>query len=514
MYRSHKRRFDAPNNIRMFGQSRGTSIPDFKSISGMQDNADIADLRLLSKRMAINISSLEKEIDRIVKKQGKMKLKKMRNARIRHRIRPSTVASVPTLKLAKSGRHSIRTREMGNGTSKSTNDLLSQDYDTLSKTKLSTSRSHSSHQRNKHEFENDINLQAICKSLEQQPSENTDILMYQKKTQTLKRTLSSSAKLSPINPRNLSEVESHACLQNYVNRHPKLAPLDRKIDLSSFTEARRHLYKLELEKKRWATLISKEIKATMTSKMNTLSKWQSRWIVALKHGRILQIFNNIVESDRKNRKETQAKIEAISKIQHSYRQSYSRKMEMKHKRTVEILRKRAWIAKMNVKARHRKRDSLLVKKFCLTFVGRPKFVELIKKFKYKVVICQRFIKNIISVKRSMITAISKYWSQHEPKVLVKMEQEEVERERQRAMRKLQARRRTQIRKKNVAISEREIQKTMSEMAVSIGTSKQDIQRSKARKKAKDKIDSLIDLLGDCEQLKKKHGGVISSKKSQ
>ena len=113
----------------------------------------------------------------------------------------------------------------------------------------------------------------------------------------------------------------------------------------------------------------------------------------------------------------------------------------------------------------------------------------------------------------MITAISKYWSQHEPNVLVKMEQEEVARERQRAMRKLQARRRTQIRKKNVAISEREIQKTMSEMAVSIGTSKQDIQRSLARKKAKDKIDSLIDLLGDCEKLKRKHGGVISSKKS-
>ena len=98
-------------------------------------------------------------------------------------------------------------------------------------------------------------------------------------------------------------------------------------------------------------------------------------------------------------------------------------MEMKHKRTIEILRKRAWIAKMNVKARHRKRDSLLIKKFCLTFVGRPKFVELIKKFKYKVVICQRFIKNIISVKRSMISAISKYWSQHEPNILVKMEQE-------------------------------------------------------------------------------------------
>ena len=92
-YRSHKRRFGTPDNIRMFGQSRGTSMPDFTSMNGIQDNPDIADLRLLSKRMAINISSLEKEIDRIVKKQGKMKLKKMRNARIRHRVRPSTVAS-------------------------------------------------------------------------------------------------------------------------------------------------------------------------------------------------------------------------------------------------------------------------------------------------------------------------------------------------------------------------------------------------------------------------------------
>ena len=74
MYRSNNRpSFDAPNNFRMFGQSRGASVPDVKYISGMQDNADIADLRVV-----INISSLEKEIDRIVKKQGKMKLKKMR----------------------------------------------------------------------------------------------------------------------------------------------------------------------------------------------------------------------------------------------------------------------------------------------------------------------------------------------------------------------------------------------------------------------------------------------------
>ena len=111
---------------------------------------------------------------------------------------------------------------------------------------------------------------------------------------------------------------------------------------------------------------------------------------------------------------------------------------------------------MNVKARHRKRDSLLVKKFCLTFVGRPKFVELIKKFKYKVVICQRFIKNIISVKRSMITAISKYWSQR-PKVLVKMEQEEVERETTTCYEKI-ASTSSHPSKKNVAISERDSRK--------------------------------------------------------
>ena len=54
-------------------------------------------------------------------------------------------------------------------------------------------------------------------------------------------------------------------------------------------------------------------------------------------------------------------------------------MELKHKRTVEILRKRAWVARMNVKARHYQ----LIRKFCLTFVGRPKFVELIKNLNTK-----------------------------------------------------------------------------------------------------------------------------------
>lgn len=320
--------------------------------------------------------------------------------------------------------------------------------------------------------------------------------------------MSASAKLSPVNQSNTSELESFARLQNYIKLHPKLQPIDREIDISSMTEARRKLLLVEKQKKKWSNLISKEIKVSMSSKMNILDEWQKKWLLVLKQVSSIKCFEKFLVQGRQHRKEVAAKIEAISKIQNSYRRSYSKRMEVKHKRTVAILRKRAWIAKMNVKARHRKQSSALIRKFCLAFVGRPKFVEMVKKFKYKVIICQRFIKGVHDVRQSMITAISKYWSKLEPNVLVKMELEQVKRERQQALRRLKAKRRTQVRKKDAAISEREIQKTMNEMAITLGNSKQDLQRAKHRELVKQNIDNLIDLLGERSLINKRHGGVI------
>ena len=522
-----KHHYHMSSSSKSIFDSSTTSTTNDNDPSTLDTDDNVADLRLLSKRMAINIERLDDEINQIVNKHKKFKLKKLKMKRYKYKNkRPQTsVASVPTLALSKSTvisdknesqkqqqQQNIQKSKSLNTLSNSSTEVLRPHTVPLS-TKVEINKDVSMHDTSSSSssMKKDIDFKAICKSLEQSPTENTNILLYQKRTQALRRSLSVSAKMSPVNQTNLSETESFAKLQNYVNTHPKLQPINREIDISSFTEARRNLYKLEHQKQKWSNLISKEIRASMTSKMNILKKWQQKWIAILKHGIIATIFEKAVLHGRNHRKETQAKIEAISKIQHSYRKSYSKRMELKHKRTVEILRKRAWVARMNVKARHRKESSQLIRKFCLTFVGRPKFVELIKKFKYKVIICQRFIKGVHDVRQSMITTISKYWSKLESDVLVQMELEEVRRERQRAMRKLKARRRTQVRKKNAVISEREIQKAMSEMAITLGNSKQDLQRAKNREKAKKKIENLNDLLAQRTVVHKKHGGVIALK---
>ena len=62
---------------------------------------------------------------------------------------------------------------------------------------------------------------------------------------------------------------------------------------------------------------------------------------------------------------------------------------------------------MNVAARHRRQNGAIMRSFCNQFVGKSKFVELIRKFKYKVIIMQRFIRAAHQITQSQITAVFK-----------------------------------------------------------------------------------------------------------
>ena len=84
--------------------SSTTSTTNDNDPSTLDTDENVADLRLLSKRMAINIERLDDEINQIVNRHKKFKLKKLKMKRYKYKNkRPQTsVASVPTLALSKS----------------------------------------------------------------------------------------------------------------------------------------------------------------------------------------------------------------------------------------------------------------------------------------------------------------------------------------------------------------------------------------------------------------------------
>ena len=174
--------------------SSTTSTTNDNDPSTLDTDDNVADLRLLSKRMAINIERLDDEINQIVNKHKKFKLKKLKMKRYKYKNkRPQTsVASVPTLALSKST--VISDKNESQKQQQQQNIQKSKSLNTLSNSSTEVLRPHTVPLSTREEINKDVSIhdtssssssmkkdidfKAICKSLEQSPTENTNILLY------------------------------------------------------------------------------------------------------------------------------------------------------------------------------------------------------------------------------------------------------------------------------------------------------------------------------------------------
>lgn len=494
------------------GGMAGFEVPGEVDNMASKEADLLEDLKLMTKRMKVRVESIEENLDTILKRSQLKRQRLLRNRKRpatmhaieRFSLRPTTsklesIRSVPALRNPQSSGDVVVVNKRGIKFKKSASETNIAAESTFPSVETTEPSIGAQERGRKIPFEPAaIDFKSLDKVIAHQHSDHRNHSVdFPQKVHRLKQSLNFHAKSVPWKERHRSILQKGVIYRQFVEHYPKL----RGIHTSEKVEARQKVMQLEEMKNKWSALISKEVQQSMSTKLAVLLLWQKRWFSLIKTGVAFRILGEKLAQKQQAQQDMQAQIDAISKLQQGWKKSYTRRMTAKHEKTVEILKKRAWIARMNVAARHRTSAAKLLREFCQQYVGKSKFVELIRKFKYKMMKLQRFIRDAHNVTQAQITAISKYWSAHEHRVLMEMEIEAIAEDRAKALARLKARK---AGRRKSTVTEAEVEAAMMVGAATLF----DQRREKRSKEVNESVGDLTDLLTRREKIIKRHGHVV------
>ena len=223
-------------------------------------------------------------------------------------------------------------------------------------------------------------------------------------------------------PQTVAKIDKDLLQQQHVrpNQHvPKHRPSARLL--------RQH----KIDQGRWNKLIRKELRSTMREHFDAHQVIQRKW-VCIVQGIVssLNVWKRKWDTILHHRKVEKERNYAIAKLQGGWRKSYSTKMDAKHERTYELLRRRAWIARLNVRTRQRAKHATIVRRFLNLYSNQGRFAQAMKLYRWRVIRCQRATRQWFLIRNARLRALTKLWKIFEPEVLIELEISELKRERQ------------------------------------------------------------------------------------
>ena len=154
----------------------------------------------------------------------------------------------------------------------------------------------------------------------------------------------------------------------------------------------------------WSKVARKELSATLKPLLLCHEERQRRWFVAIGQSVFLQCLKTRWDTILSARNEERRRNISIARAER-VEIALLLPLEAKHQRTVEILREKVWIARLNLRTRARAREAFMVRSFVQMFAKHGRFSVLIRTFKWRVIRCQRIVRSFLAV-RSPVSACS------------------------------------------------------------------------------------------------------------
>ena len=193
------------------------------------------------------------------------------------------------------------------------------------------------------------------------PETRQSMRLCQKLERSVSRSLESLLTDTPKSPTFLSDPHAHTVAVRRALHH----------------EARsQHM---------WSKVVRKELRATLKPLLLCHEERQRRWFVAIGQSVFLQCLKTRWDAILSARNEERRRNISIARVQSGWKSRYSSRMEAKHQRTVEILREKVWIARLNLRTRARAREAFMVRSFVQMFAKHGRFSVLIRTFKWRVI---------------------------------------------------------------------------------------------------------------------------------
>ena len=176
-----------------------------------------------------------------------------------------------------------------------------------------------------------------------------------------------------------------------------------------------------IDTQKWQILLRKNVKSSLSVHLQKYHQLQKEWIQILTHVKWLSSHQKNWQDILRHRKIEKERNHAILKLGGIRNKNYSKKMNEKHARTYELLRQRAWIARLNVRTRQRGRSAQIVRSFLLMFGNSSRFSQSIKMYRWRVIICQRATRKYFIIREARLKLLIILWLRFEKDVLIDME---------------------------------------------------------------------------------------------
>ena len=176
-----------------------------------------------------------------------------------------------------------------------------------------------------------------------------------------------------------------------------------------------------IETQKWQVLLRKNVQSSLAIHLNRYNQLQKEWIQILTHVKWLSSHQKNWQDILQHRKIEKERNHAILKLGGIRNKNYGKKMNEKHARTYELLRQRAWIARLNVRTRQRGRSAQIVRSFLLMFGNSSRFSQSIKMYRWRVIICQRATRKYFIIREARLKLLIILWLRYEKDVLIDME---------------------------------------------------------------------------------------------
>jgi hypothetical protein len=183
---------------------------------------------------------------------------------------------------------------------------------------------------------------------------------------------------------------------------------------------KQHLWELHLYKHR---LPQRRVQSIRTQSM------QKAWHKAMLAVAFAVKTNAVIVAHRRQTMARRQSISAANLLGNSWKKSYSDRKAVQHRRSIEILREKAWVARLKVRSRMRKKESIMIRKFVIEAAKVGRFAYVCRAFKYKIISLQRRVRSFLVVHKVRLEHMFRFFRKYEGAVLNRLNRERREKRR-------------------------------------------------------------------------------------
>eukprot|EP00947_MAST-08B_sp_MAST-8B-sp1_P001754 g1754.t1 len=259
------------------------------------------------------------------------------------------------------------------------------------------------------------------------------------------------SRLALITTARFEQILLRAEIREKQSRVIEKTKLQRSVHLAE-ARLRRERTDAKVQHEAWDSVMMRDLRPLLQTTAEYRAEFQGRWLAIAAAARFSSMLWTNLQVERQRRA-------AARTVQRAYKEHLSRQMVYRMTTVARLLRRKMWIARLNVRARQRTESSKILRNFCRAYCSNEAMHlrYTIRRFQQKIADGQRMISGWLRCAEARVLLLTKYFEKVEKLHLKRVVTELMREDR------LQAVRKKRLQKEAMELEQRRMQRERQKM---------------------------------------------------